>query len=136
MNLLTQHIWNQVRDGFAERHGNGLRDLWFKHTRPLSFSRGLFVLGVPNLFVREWLEKKYVKDVEELFHEITGSPVKVIIKIDGYLYRLMTEADEEARQNRARRDAQNDRVGPDRPGSPTRVARRSQASPPVRGCRS
>lgn len=117
MNLLTQHIWNQVRDGFAERHGNGLRDLWFKHTRPLSFSRGLFVLGVPNLFVREWLEKKYVKDVEELFHEITGSPVKVIIKIDGYLYRLMTEVDEEARQNRTRREAQADGIGPGRPGA-------------------
>ncbi len=117
MNLLTQHIWNQVRDGFAERHGNGLRDLWFKHTRPLSFSRGLFVLGVPNLFVREWLEKKYVKDVEELFHEITGSPVKVIIKIDGYLYRLMTEVENETRQNRAQREAQRAAVGTDRPGA-------------------
>ena len=91
MNLLSQHIWNQVRDGFAQRHGNALRDLWFKHTRPLNFSRGLFVLGVPNLFVREWLEKKYVKDIEELFQEITGSPVKVLIKIDGYMYRLMNE---------------------------------------------
>lgn len=91
MNLLTLNLWEQVCEGFASRHSTVLRDLWFKHTRPLSFSRGVFVLGVPNLFVREWLEKKYVHEIEELFQEITGSPVKILIKIDGYLYRLMNE---------------------------------------------
>ncbi len=66
-------------------------DLWFKHTRPLSFTRGVFILGVPNFFVKEWLEKKYVGDIEDIFQEITGSSVSVLVKIDGYMYRLMTE---------------------------------------------
>lgn len=89
LNLLVQDIWNQVLDGFSRRHGDALRDLWLKHTRPMSFSKGLFVLGVPNLFIREWLERKYLGDLETLFTEVTGSPVKVMIRIDGYLYRLM-----------------------------------------------
>ena len=110
MNILKQQIWNQVLDGFAKRHGNGLLDLWFKHTRPLSFSKGLFVLGVPNLFVREWLEKKYIKDVEELFLEITGSPVKVTVKIDGYLFRFMNEMETEARQTRRKQEKAAARV--------------------------
>ena len=89
MNLLVQDIWNQVLDGFTHRHSAALRDLWLKHTRPLSFNKGLFVLGVPNLFIREWLERKYLQDLEALFTEVTGSRVKVMLRIDGYLYRLM-----------------------------------------------
>jgi len=91
LNLLAQDIWNQVKNGFAERHGISLNKLWLTHTRPLSFTKGLFVLGVPNNFVREWLEKKYIGDIEKIFVEITGSPVKVMIKIDGYLFRLMKD---------------------------------------------
>lgn len=91
MNLLVQDIWDQVVEGFVRLHGQALMDLWLKHTRPLSFNKGLFVLGVPNLFIREWLEKKYARDLEQLFVEVTGCPIKVMIKIDGYLYRLMKE---------------------------------------------
>lgn len=91
MNLLIQDIWDQVVDGFVLQHSQALKDLWLKHTRPLSFSKGLFVLGVPNLFIREWLEKKYLQDLENLFNEITGCPIKIMLKIDGYLYRLMKE---------------------------------------------
>lgn len=95
LNLLKLEIWGQVRDGFARRHGNAIRDLWFKHTRPLSFSRGLFVLGVPNLFIKEWLEKKYVAELEEIFKDLTGSPVRILVRIDGYTYRLMKEMGDE-----------------------------------------
>ncbi|MFH1998618.1 MAG: DnaA/Hda family protein [Planctomycetota bacterium] len=91
MNLLVQDIWDQVIEGFVQHHGQSLKDLWLKHTRPLSFSKGLFVLGVPNLFIQEWLEKKYLKDIEDLFVEITGCPIKIMLKIDGYLYRIMKE---------------------------------------------
>jgi len=91
LNILVKDIWNQVTEGFTRLHGKALKDLWLKHTRPLSFSKGLFVLGVPNHFIQEWLEKKYIQDFEKLFLEITGSPVKIKIKIDGYLYRLMKE---------------------------------------------
>jgi len=91
LNVLAKDIWKQVTEGFTHLHGKGLKDLWLKHTRPLSFSKGLFILGVPNLFVQEWLEKKYVKDIEKIFKEVTGSPVKIMIKIDGYLYRLIKE---------------------------------------------
>ena len=76
MNLLVQDIWNQVLEGFARLHGGAMKELWLKHSRPLSFTKGLFVLGVPNLFVREWLERKYIKDIESLFMEVTGCPVK------------------------------------------------------------
>ncbi|MHC4943649.1 MAG: DnaA ATPase domain-containing protein [Planctomycetota bacterium] len=91
MNLLVQDIWEQVVEGFVRLHGKALRDLWLQHTRPLSFTKGLFVLGVPNLFIREWLEKKYLDDLEKLFLDVTGCPVKIMLKIDGYLYRLMKE---------------------------------------------
>ena len=91
LNVLVQDIWNQVLEGFSRHHGKAILDLWLKHTRPMSFSKGLFILGVPNLFVQEWLERKYIRDLEGLFVEVTGCPVKVITRIDGYLYRLMKE---------------------------------------------
>lgn len=91
MNLLVQDIWKQVTEGFSRLHGKALKELWLKYTRPLSFTKGLFVLGVPNVFVQEWIEKKYLKDLEGLFLEVTGCPVKIMIKVDGYLYRLMKE---------------------------------------------
>jgi len=92
LNLLVQDIWDQVVDGFVQKHGQSLKDLWLQHTRPLSFSKGLFVLGVPNLFIQEWLEKKYLKDIEQLFFEITGCSIRIMFKIDGYLYRIMKES--------------------------------------------
>lgn len=101
MNLLVQDIWDQVVDGFVQQHGQSLKDLWLKHTRPLSFSKGLFVLGVPNLFIQEWLEKKYLKDIENLFLEITGTSIRVMLKIDGYLYRIMKETQGELRGTQA-----------------------------------
>ncbi len=97
LNLLKLKIWSQVRDGFARRHGNAIRDLWLKHTRPLSFSRGLFVLGVPNLFIKEWIEKKYVAELEEIFKELTGSPMRILVRTDGHTCTLLKETGDESR---------------------------------------
>lgn len=38
---------------------------WFKHTSIIAQQDGHIVVGVPNIFTKEWLEKKYHNDIKE-----------------------------------------------------------------------
>ena len=39
---------------------------WFKNTEVISQDNGIIVLSVPNIFNKEWIEKKYKKQIDEI----------------------------------------------------------------------
>jgi chromosomal replication initiator protein len=49
---------------------------WFKHTSIISNADGHVVVGVPNIFTKEWLEKKYHSDIEAALGKI-GNVISV-----------------------------------------------------------
>jgi chromosomal replication initiator protein len=63
---------------------------WFKNTKLLSISEDGVVIGVPNIFTKEWLENKYNKQISEALH-------KVIPNVKSISYRVGTTKPEETK---------------------------------------
>jgi len=51
---------------------------WFKQTFISEMREHLLIVGVPNLFTKAWLEKKYSKEILDSLQEITNGSVKHI----------------------------------------------------------
>lgn len=50
---------------------------WLKNIRPLSLERDVFTIGVPNEFVRDWLEKRYAGLIRETVKRIVDRDISV-----------------------------------------------------------
>ena len=49
---------------------------------PLGLDDGAFVIGVPNDFAREWIERRLAKQVAEALEEVLGDTVEVRVVVD------------------------------------------------------
>jgi chromosomal replication initiator protein len=56
--------------------------LWFDRALPLDLSDGSFVLGVPNDFARDWIEKRFADKVSEALTQVLGEAVQVSLVVD------------------------------------------------------
>lgn len=54
---------------------------WFKHTAIVSSVDGHVVIAVPNIFTKEWLEKKYHRDITTALEKVSNGKVAVEYKI-------------------------------------------------------
>jgi len=54
---------------------------WFKNTSVVSQTKEEIIIGVPNLFTREWFEKKYNKLINAIILELFGEEKKIVYKI-------------------------------------------------------
>lgn len=81
MDGIGSDIWTAVADGFRRLRGVAAHDLWLGRAEPHAFRRGLFTLGVENTDVEAALDGPYRADIESLFREITGSPVRLRIQV-------------------------------------------------------
>ena len=55
---------------------------WLKNTSIASFEEGKAVaIAVPSNFAREWLEKRYSKQIAETLHNVLGYPVEVRVEV-------------------------------------------------------
>ena len=49
---------------------------------PLGLDDGAFVIGVPNDFAREWIERRLASQVAEALEEVLGDTVEVRVVVD------------------------------------------------------
>ncbi len=77
MSVPGTDIWLAVVDAFERLRGRKTRDLWLRDAVPVSFRRGLFTLEVANPSAKAAIDARYRDDLEALFRELTGSPVRV-----------------------------------------------------------
>lgn len=52
---------------------------WFRNTFIASCQESEVVIGVPNLFTKAWLEKKYHKEIMTSLQNLTGERVKAVV---------------------------------------------------------
>jgi len=84
----------QTEDGIAaltqslrQRIGAARYDLWFAGKTKLSWHDDHLTIGVPNLFVQEWLQKTFANDVREAIASAMGQPRAVRFVIDPELFQ-------------------------------------------------
>ena len=68
---------------------------------PLGLDDGAFVIGVPNDFAREWIERRLAKQVAEALAEVLGDTVEVRVVVDARAAELAEKPAPEPQRRRA-----------------------------------
>ena len=75
-------IWDEAKKHLRGRLNEAAFQFWFDRTLPLGLDDGAFVIGVPNDFVREWIERRLAGQVAEALAEVLGDTVDVRVVVD------------------------------------------------------
>lgn len=79
----TSSAWQTVLGELEVSLSRANFTTWFKNTKLLSVKDGHVVIGVPNIFTKEWLENKYNKQISDALH-------KALPNIESVTYRVGT----------------------------------------------
>jgi len=53
-------------------------ETWFKNTFIFDYKKGVFTIGVPTVFVEDWLKKKYVKEIQKALQKRVDEPISLL----------------------------------------------------------
>jgi len=84
-------IWDAVQNHIVKKIGMKRHNLWMKHTVLKSIDDTTALIGVPNLFIQAWLEKKFRDDLRDSLKQVVGKDLAVKFVVDGALFRQMRE---------------------------------------------
>ena len=87
MPSLKASAWASVLEEIKNSVGEQRFSLWFSNLRPLQLEGDTVTLGVPNLFVREWLETHFHDILRTCIARQLGKAPKVRFLIDPKLFR-------------------------------------------------
>lgn len=81
----TSSAWQTVLGELEVSLSKANFTTWFKNTKLLSVNGGDVVIGVPNIFTKEWLENKYHKQIAEALR-------KALPQVDTIVYQVGSAA--------------------------------------------
>jgi len=81
MNAAGVDIWQAVSEAFTRLRGSKAAELWLTDARPAGLHRGLFTLDVASPAAKAAIDARYLGDLQDLFRELTGSPVRVLTRV-------------------------------------------------------
>ena len=87
MSSLQTDTWSAVLEKIKANVGEQRFGLWFQNIRPLSLDGNAVRLGVPNLFVREWLENNFLDILRQAIAETIDQTPEIAFVIDPELFR-------------------------------------------------
>jgi chromosomal replication initiator protein len=93
MPLLKSDVWTSVLEAIQKDVGEQRFSLWFRNLRPVRLEGDTAVLGVPNLFVQEWLETHFLDVLRGCLAERLGRPATVKFVIDAALFKQARDAE-------------------------------------------
>lgn len=76
-----EQVWKSVLGELEISLSKANFTTWFKNTQIVSISEGLVVVGVPNVFTKEWLEKKYHPQIMEALKQSLPDVKKVEYRV-------------------------------------------------------
>jgi hypothetical protein len=75
--LPERNIWQAILSELQLQMTKATFDTWVRNTRLVSCQDGVFAIGAPNEFARDWLENRLLTTVERTLVGIMGHPVEV-----------------------------------------------------------
>ncbi len=91
----NKSLWNAALGELELSLSKANFTTWFKDTSIISGENGEILIGVPNVFTKEWLENKYNSKIKETLEHIAGPISKITYKV-GRAETLKKEAAESA----------------------------------------
>ncbi len=89
IDVVVADAWEKVRESLRTDLGERTFELWFGRSRVVGLVRGVLTLGVPNLFIRDWVDERYGRRIAQLAGEVLGAEVQAAIKVDPEMFREM-----------------------------------------------
>lgn len=87
MKATDTSLWPALLEKIKSNIGPERFDLWLKNTEFLALQDGAIHIGVPNLFILEWLEENYLEALQQAAQEILAQKVGVRFRIVGPLFQ-------------------------------------------------
>lgn len=96
MKTCERHVVLALEQAIADRIGTARYQLWFRDKTRFSWDGRELLVGVPNRFCLEWLEKKFAEAVRAAAAAVLEPDLRVRFAIDPELYQAArrTEADD------------------------------------------
>ena len=75
-------MWAIAARALRQRLTDGKYTPWFGSARPLGLDGDTFVLGVPNTLAKQWIEERYLADLQDVLATAAGRPLAIAILTD------------------------------------------------------
>lgn len=85
MTKQAKQIWETALGALELQVSKANYQTWLKDTVGVSFENDIFVIGTPNAFIVEWLEKRLRHLIKKTLAGIIGHPVEIEFQICGEL---------------------------------------------------
>jgi chromosomal replication initiator protein len=82
-------IWSEALAVVATSINTGSFRIWFEPTVGLEFSNDTFVVGVPSLFAKDWIETRFSSVIKEALAAVLGGPVTVRLAVSDEVPRRL-----------------------------------------------
>lgn len=79
--MVAKEIWERVLGVMEVEVSRANFRTWLRGTEGLEYKDGVFVIGVPNTFVWEWLERRLLSLIEKSLMKILGREVEVVFSL-------------------------------------------------------
>ena len=73
---------NAINEAIAEKVGSQKYRIWFKNSTKMTLTAGYLKVGVPNLFMANWIENHFSNEITQAVRKVTGSRPKITFTID------------------------------------------------------
>jgi chromosomal replication initiator protein len=103
-------IWDDVLDYVRDQISETEFRTWFKQVRPLGISEGVFQLGVPHSFARDWIRNHFGEVLEQALRDLGAPSPKIGFQVVSFSASEQPDMFSQPAQNGAGRRAQRERV--------------------------
>jgi chromosomal replication initiator protein len=87
LNTLSDEVASTLGQSLCQRIGRPRYELWFQNKTKFTWQTDRLVVGVPNYFYQEWLQKKFTSDLRAVAREVLGEALDVGFLIDPELFQ-------------------------------------------------
>lgn len=81
MEIVPENFWSQVLERLELQLSRPTFETWIKSATVEQLDENCLVICTPNPFARNWIQKYYIKTMNEVVHEVLGHPVEIHINV-------------------------------------------------------
>jgi len=71
-----------IGEALANKVGQQKYRIWFKNSTKLTLAGGYLKVGVPNLFIANWIENHFQNEINQAVCSVTGKSAKITFTVD------------------------------------------------------
>jgi chromosomal replication initiator protein len=98
-------IWDDVLDYVRDQISETEFRTWFKQVRPLGISEGVFQLGVPHSFARDWIRNHFGEVLEQALRDLGAPSPKIGFQVVSFSASEQPDMFSQPTQSDARAEA-------------------------------